>query len=137
MNKTIYSIIAMSLMFGLIFSAFSCREPSPPKAIVIVHDENGQAVEGARVIVKGPTSDSSHTVVYLASGPKLVADTSWTGEDGRVSYDFRYPSIYKVEVTKGSDRVHPYVRRGMGVLMLENDKTYIETIVINEQTVFN
>ncbi|HPG74032.1 MAG TPA: hypothetical protein PLM49_07050, partial [Bacteroidales bacterium] len=62
---------------------------------------------------------------------------SWTGEDGRVSYDFKYVSIYKVEVTKGTDRDNPFVRRGMGVLMLEEDKTYVETITINTQTVFN
>ncbi|HOE04491.1 MAG TPA: hypothetical protein PLZ52_04695 [Bacteroidales bacterium] len=136
MNKTIYTLIAASLVASLFFVAFSCKEPVPPKAIVIVEDEDGLPVEGAMVIVKAASSDSSHTVVYLASGPKLVADTSWTGEDGRVSYDFRYTSIYKVEVTKGTDRDHPFVRRGMGVLMLENDKTYTETITINEQTVF-
>lgn len=137
MNKRFYTLISTSLLAGLILLVFSCKEPINPKAIVIVQDEEGQPVEGAMVVVKAAPSDSSHTVVYLLSGPKLVADTSWTGEDGRVSYDFKYVSIYKVEVTKGTDRDNPFVRRGMGVLMLEEDKTYVETITINTQTVFN
>jgi len=137
MNKTIYSLILLSLFAGLFVFLQSCQEPNPPEAIIIVQDEDGQPVEGAMVVVKAAPSDSSHTVVYLLSGPKLVADTSWTDDSGQVSYEFKYQAIYKVEVTKGTDRDHPFVRRGLGVLMLENDKTYVETITINEQTVFN
>ncbi len=75
MRKTIYAVILLSLFAGLFVFLNSCKEPNPPEAIVIVQDEDGQPVEGAMVIVKAASSDSSHTVVYLLSGPKLVADT--------------------------------------------------------------
>jgi len=100
MNKTIYSLILLSLFAGLFVFLQSCQEPNPPEAIIIVQDEDGQPVEGAMVVVKAAPSDSSHTVVYLLSGPKLVADTSWTDDSGQVSYEFKYQAIYKVEVTK-------------------------------------
>ncbi|MCF0207474.1 MAG: hypothetical protein HUK15_08600, partial [Bacteroidales bacterium] len=68
---------------------------------------------------------------------KSVADTQYTKSDGTLEYSFKYESILKVEATKGTDRTHPFVRRGMGVLVLENNKTTDLTIEINEQTVFN
>jgi hypothetical protein len=55
---------------------------------------------------------------------------------GEVTYDFKYEAIYKVEVTVNSDRTHPFARRGVGVLILENDKTVESKIEVNEQTVF-
>ena len=137
MNKSIISLSISALIGILDFVSNSCKEPEPPRAIVLVLDENSEPVEGAMVIVKAADSDSSHTVVYLADGPKQIADTSWTDDNGKVSYEFRYESIYKVEVTKGTDRDHPFLRRGLGVLILENDKTFEEEITINEQTVFN
>lgn len=137
MNKRIISILIIAILGILVFGTNSCEEPEPPRAIVTVLDENGDPVEGAMVIVKAADSDSSHTVVYLANGPKAIADTSWTNDNGKVSYEFRYASIYKVEVTKGTDRDHPFVRRGLGVLILEEDKTFEEEITVNEQTVFN
>jgi hypothetical protein len=137
MNKRFYTFLIVAIFGGLLIWTNACKEPEPPKAMVIVVDESGDPVEGAMVVVKAADSDSSHTVVYLANGPKQIADTAWSNSDGKVNYDFRYEAIYKVEVTKGTDRDHPFVRRGLGVLILENDKVYEEQITINEQTVFN
>ncbi len=46
-----------------------------------------------------------------------------------------YEAIYRVEVTKWGDNNTP-TRKGVGVLILENDKTYEETVIITPQTSF-
>ncbi len=137
MKRFLNYAILLAVLSGVVFLSFSCKKPTPPKAVVYVIDENNKAVEGARVIVKAANSDSAHTMVYFLNETKRVADTSYSDKDGKVFYDFKYEAIYKVEVTKGTDRTHPFVRRGIGILILENNKTAESKIQINEQTVFN
>ncbi|MDR2835542.1 MAG: hypothetical protein LBV69_04995 [Bacteroidales bacterium] len=130
------AIISVSF-FGIILISNSCKQPKPPKAVVYVVDDNNVPVSNARVIVKAPTSNSGHqTVVYLEEGDKHIADTQLTNEEGKINYSFRYRAIYRVEVIKEKDNKHPQTRRGLGVLMLEDDKTIETTIRINEQTTF-
>lgn len=137
MKKNVAIILVLAVLFGAMCLTNGCRQPVCPKAIVRVVDTNKQPVEGAMVIVKANNSDSAHTMVYFKDETKSVADTQYTKSDGIIEYQFKYESIMKVEVTKGSDRSHPFIRRGMGVLVLENNKTADVTIEINEQTVFN
>lgn len=136
MKRFINVAIIIVILAGVVFVNYSCKPENPPKAVVFVVDENDEPVEEAMVVVKAANSDSSHTVVYLLNENKPVADTQYTNSDGKVFYDFKYESIYKVEVTKGTDRDHPFARRGIGILILENDKTIESKIEINEQTVF-
>lgn len=136
--KRILNIALLAVIVGgFVVVNYSCQPEDPPKAVVIVLDEDGLPVEEARVVVKAANSDSSHTVVYLLNEDKPVADTQYTDSDGKVYYDFKYEAIYKVEVTKGTDRDHPFTRRGIGILILENDKVVESTIEINEQTTFD
>ncbi|MFQ3579598.1 MAG: hypothetical protein SNJ71_05600 [Bacteroidales bacterium] len=137
MKKYLSLLVFAVILTGFIVFNQSCKQPAPPKAIVTVVDVNNKPVEGARVIVKSANSDSAHTVIYLLNEAKPVADTRYTNAEGKVFYDFKYEAIYRVEVTKGKDRENPFVRRGLGVLILENDKTAEITIEINDQTVFN
>lgn len=136
MKKFVNVAIIIAILAGVVSLNYSCKEPIPPKAVVTVVDENNEAIEEAMVIVKAANSDSAHTIVYLLNENKAVADTSWTDKEGKVYYDFKYESIYKVEVTVGTDREHPFARRGIGILILENDKTAECKIEVNEQTVF-
>ena len=136
MKKNIAIILALALVIGAMSFMSGCRQPRAPKAKVTIVDTNKQPVEGAMVIVKANNSDSAHTMVYLKDETKSIADTQYTKSDGVIEYEFKYESILKVEATKAADRNHP-IRRGMGVLVLENDKTAEVTIEINEQTVFN
>ncbi len=136
MKRIINIGIIAVVLAGVVFLNYSCKEEATPKAVVTVFDEDNNPVEEARVIVKAANSDSSHTVVYLLNEAKPVADTQWTDSDGKVYYDFKYEAIYKVEVTKNADRDHPFTRRGIGILILENDKTIESVIEVNEQTVF-
>ncbi|MDD2635149.1 MAG: hypothetical protein PHW82_06580 [Bacteroidales bacterium] len=135
MNR-ILNIVIIAIILTGVFVNYSCKPEDPPKAVVIVVDEDSNPVEEAVVVVRAAPSDSAHTIVYLLNEAKAVADTQYTDSEGKVYYDFKYESIYKVEVTKGSDRYNPFTRRGIGILILENDKTCETTIEINEQTVF-
>ncbi len=137
MNRILNIVIIAVILTGVVVFNYSCKPEDPPKAVVTVLDENNEPVEEAIVVVRAAPSDSAHTIVYLLNEAKAVADTQWTDSEGKVYYDFKYESIYKVEVTKGVDRQHPFTRRGIGILILENNKTYETTIEVNEQTVFN
>lgn len=136
--KKIFSIIVLLLIFcGIVIHTSSCKQPKAPKAVVYVIDDGNNPVEGARVVVKPQyTENGRPTIIYLESGDKAIADTQYTNDEGKINYDFRYRAIYKVEVLKGIDKNHPQVRRGLGTLMLEEDKTIEVKIRINEQTTF-
>ncbi|MDD4149190.1 MAG: hypothetical protein PHE33_04110 [Bacteroidales bacterium] len=136
MNKILNIVIIAAILAGVVVFNYSCKPEDPPKAVVTVVDEDNKPVEEARVIVRAANSDSEHTVVYLLNESKPVADTQLTDAEGKVYYDFKYESIYKIEVTKQADRQHLFARRGVGVLILENNKTYETKIEVNEQTVF-
>jgi hypothetical protein len=134
MKRNFLKILPVLVLSATISILFSCKEPEPPKAKITVVDQDGQLVDEAMVVIKAPDSDNASTRVYLSSGIKEIADTSFT-EDGVVRKEFLYESIYRVEVTKYGDNNTP-TRRGIGVLILENDETYEETITITPQTSF-
>ena len=137
MKKNVVIFLILALTLGATILIAGCRQPVPPKAIVRIVDVNKQPVENAMVIIKANNSDSAHTMVYFKDETKSIADTQYTKADGVLEYQFKYESILKVEATKAADRQNPFTRRGMGVLVLENNKTVDVTIEINEQTVFN
>jgi hypothetical protein len=135
MKRKLVSVFSLVIFAIIIASVSSCKDPEPPKAVIYVESQEGEAVSDARVIIRAADSDSTHTMVYLASGPKKISDTSYTDDEGKVRKDFMYEAIYRVEVTKSGDNNTP-LRKGVGVLILENDKTYEETIIITPQTSF-
>ncbi|MGC9330278.1 MAG: hypothetical protein ACP5DZ_00165 [Bacteroidales bacterium] len=132
MKQNYIKILPVLGLVLIMWGVFSCKDPEPPKAIIQVINENGEPVEEAMVVIRAPDSDSTHTRVYLASGVKEIADTSYTDSDGKVRKKFLYESIYRVEVTKYDNPT----LRGIGVLILETDKIYEETITITPQTTF-
>ncbi|MFP4663797.1 MAG: hypothetical protein ACLFM1_05170 [Bacteroidales bacterium] len=134
MKRNYIKILPALVLAATISLVFSCKDPEPPKAKITVIDQNDELVDEAMVVIKAADSDDTSTRIYLASGIKEIADTSYT-EDGVVRKEFLYESIYRVEVTKRGDNNTP-TRRGIGVLILENDKTYEETITITPQTSF-
>ncbi len=136
MKRSFFVSISIFIIIVAIFAMSSCSQPSNPKAVVTVVGENGQAIEEARVVVRAPISDSASTMIYLEDTNKPVADTSYTDRNGQVFYSFKYEAIYRVEVTVWGTHANPLTRRGLGVLILENDKTYETSITVNTQTVF-
>lgn len=135
MKRKTQSILVLFVFALIITAVSSCQDPVPPKAVIYVETQEGEPVDNAMVIIRAADSDSTHTMVYLADGPKKISDTSYTEKDGKVQKEFMYEAIYRVEVTKWGDNNTP-TRRGVGVLILENDKTYEETVIITPQTSF-
>jgi len=135
MKRKTQSILSLFIFAMIIAAVSSCKDPVPPKAVIYVETQEGEPVDEAMVIIRAADSDSTHTMVYLASGPKKISDTSYTDKEGKVRKDFMYEAIYRVEVTKWGDNNTP-TRKGVGVLILENDKTYEETVIITPQTSF-
>jgi hypothetical protein len=135
-KKVFYIAVVVVIFIGVMIGANSCSQPDPPKAVVKIIDESGEPVPNAMVIVKAPASDGKNPVIYFLNETKAIADTQWSDDNGKTYYDFKYKAIYRVEVTKDKDRTHPFIRRGIGVLTLEEDKTIEVSIKINEQTVF-
>ncbi|MEA3449330.1 MAG: hypothetical protein U9Q98_12920 [Bacteroidota bacterium] len=133
--KQYIKILRGIILTGVILTLFACPKTEPPKAIIKVINENGEPVEEAMVVIRAADSDSTHTRVYLSSGVKEIADTSYTDGDGKVRKKFLYESIYRVEVTKFGGYDNPTLR-GIGVLILETDEIYEETITITPQTTF-
>ncbi|MGM0648997.1 MAG: hypothetical protein ACQES1_00680 [Bacteroidota bacterium] len=134
--KQYYIKILRGVIFtGVILTLFACPKTEPPKAIISVYDQDGEPVEEAMVVIKATDSDSTSTRIYLSSGVKEIADTSYTDNEGKVRKIFLYESIYRVEVTKHGGYDNP-TRRGIGVLILEQDEIYEEDITITPQTTF-
>jgi hypothetical protein len=134
--KQYLKILHVLVLAGFMICVFgSCKETAPPKALIHVINEDGEGVEEAMVVIRASDSDSTATRVYLTSGVKEIADTSYTDDDGKVRKEFLYESIYRVEVTKYGSYNSPTLR-GIGVIILEDEKTYEETITITPQTTF-
>ncbi len=132
MNRKYQHIFVLAIVAIFLVFANACKKPQPPKATILVIDQEGKPVKKAMVVIKAADSDSTHTMVYLESGAKPIADTSFTKANGKVEKTFLYEAIYRVEVTKEGNPI----RKGIGVLVLENDKVYEETITITPQTTF-
>ncbi len=137
MKKAILILISVMIFGGMLILLTACPKPKNPTAKVYVIDEKGEPVEGAMVVVRAPVKDSAHTIIYTPDEDKPIADTSETDRSGEAFFTFKYEAIYRVEVTKYRDRRYPVDRRGLGILILEHNKTAEAKITINEQTVFN
>lgn len=106
----------------------SCKKPEPPKAIVTVTDQNKNAIEGAFVKVYPDVSSPTN---------EDVNDSTTTDASGKAKFEFKYEGILSVEAratkhsttTLGADTIITYY--GHSILILENDKTYEETVIIN------
>lgn len=111
----------------MVLSISSCREPSPPKAVITVLDANDKAIAGAEV------------TVYLSIGGAAYVDIDGEQQDiigitnssGTVTLDFKYEAIYDVSV-KVYDKDDDVIKTGDGVLILEEGKTYNEIIIARD-----
>ena len=115
----------------LIFGATSCKDPDLPKALVTVVTVSGVAVEGAEVTVY---SDPHHTneqgnVGYVDPQDTVLIYEAITNAEGQASFEFKYEAIYDVKATYVQESTNDTLK-GTGVLILENDKTYEEKVII-------
>lgn len=123
MKKFMFILLSIAVS-GMVFTS-CCKKPCPPKATVRVVDSQGNPVEGAQIIIQANEGNA----IYLKDGVKNQ-EISNTDESGTSKYEFRYEAIYNVKVIKSKDYSNPVERTGTGVLVLKEDKDFVETIVI-------
>ena len=135
--KRFYLISVIIGIFGLVLFN-SCKKPEPPKATVLV-TKDGVAQAGATVVVRAdPNTSTEHGDVGHVR-PDLREDglnmSSVTDGSGQVSFDFKYEAILRVYayiVPKKNDTIW-----GEGALILKEDDTYSETVILRYEIVPN
>ncbi len=130
MKTRLFSILGLLVIF-LMMETTSCKDPKPPKATVTVTSVSGSNIAGAVVTVY---SDPHHTndqgnVGYVDPVDTVLVYTATTDESGQASFEFKYEAIYDVSAWYLSESSNDTLK-GSGVLILENDKTYEETVII-------
>jgi hypothetical protein len=141
--KNIFVILAICL--GMAAFVSSCKKDKAPKAVVTVVNTAGDVVAGATVkiysdpryyneiVVNGTdTSYMYDPVGYYDPDLHELYDIQTTNSAGQTEHEFKYESIYNVEV-KFPYKVSTHVwdtLRGEGALILKLNETYQETITI-------
>ncbi|GAB4287325.1 MAG: hypothetical protein Kow0068_13130 [Marinilabiliales bacterium] len=132
-------IVILLVVSGYMIS--SCKKPKPPKAIVTVYngEANNVPVEGATVkVFSNPSlTDTSHQsdVGYVFPDSMILEVEGVTDEFGQVSFEFRYESILHVEAKLGVNKKDTLI--GYGALILKEDETYSETIIMKYKPTTN
>lgn len=130
------------LVFACLISITSCKDPDNPKAIVTVfngEDQSSPPVEGAIVRVYSDPSitDPSHlgSLGYVDPDSLKLEDIQTSDELGQTHHEFKYESILHVEAKfaiKKNDTLYGY-----GALILKDEETYVETIILKRQPAQN
>ena len=130
MKNTLRIITVITFVAVISIFSTSCKKDALPKATIKVIDETGEPVEEAKVIIKPIISEneSKAPVVYLKDKTVPIQVEGYTQSDGKISYEFKYEVIYRVEVEKTDRRG---TKKGTGALKLLYNKTVEETIRIN------
>lgn len=131
-------MLILSIIVSLIFSSVSCKKDHSPKAIVTVLMEDADGVkvpmEGAIVTVfvdptMYDTTHENYNAYIDAHQDSLIRqDQQITDELGQTHHTFHYESILHVQAKyaiKKKDTIYGY-----GALVLQEDKTYEETIIL-------
>lgn len=130
------------LVFSCLLSINSCKDPDQPKAIVSVfngEDAASPPVEGAivRVYSDPRITDPTHqgSIGYVDPDSLKLEDIQTTDELGQTHHEFKYESILHVEAKfaiKKNDTLYGY-----GALILKDEETYVETIILKRQPALN
>ena len=133
------SIVLLSLLFlFILFTSSRCKKEDPPKAIVLVVDEQGRPLAGATVkVYSDPTlySQDYPSVGYYDPDEKKLYDIKKTDASGKTYHDFKYESIYSVYAwyRKQISWNQYDTLKGWGALILKNNETYEEKIIVRSQ----
>ena len=129
--KTKHILIFGIFAVAIFVSVSSCKKPKPPKATVTVTSVNNVPIPNAIVKVY---SDPNHVndqgnVGYVDPVDTVLTYVSTTDNSGQAHFEFKYEAIYNVLASYKPESSSDTLK-GTGVLILENDKTYEETVII-------
>jgi len=136
-NTILILVVSSILLFGVL-NLSSCKELEAPKGVVSVVDTAGNPVVAARVRVFAKNGGQVYVDGSSAPIPELIA---YTDINGVVRFNFKYAGILSVEVSKSYEIIvgefDPYLKytwSGTGVLILEEDKTANESVILYHYT---
>ena len=126
-NSKIFNFIVFAFISLGVLTHSSCNDPEIPKANISVVKKDASnvnfPVEGATVKVKPTAPDCNWSDV----------DTiQYTDASGQVHFEFKYEMILDVEAEKQFDENLWY--SGVGILILKEDETYLETIILSVES---
>ncbi len=122
------TLLWISLLLGISFFMYSCKDPEPPKATIKVlnrFDKNRPVASAVvTVFANAPMGKVDPTI----DGD--IVKTAVTDGSGRVDFTFEAVSILSV---KAELAVSPGdTLFGVGVLRLQEDEVYEETVYLSE-----
>jgi hypothetical protein len=127
MIKRINIWLVLSLL--TLIAVQSCKDPESPKAVVTVKNgfDDNKLAEGVIVTVYvGPQNGKPGYVDPDSKTAKIVKNTD---ASGKCNFDFTLENILQV---KAEYPIPGDTLYGEGVLVLEEDKTYNETIFLRQ-----
>lgn len=132
-NSKILNFIVFAFISLGVLTLGSCNDPEKPQANISIVKKDASnvnfPVEGATVRIHPTAPDCNWTYV----------DTiQYTDASGQVHFEFEYEMILDVEAERQFDENLWY--SGVGILILKEDETYLETIILSvesDHSIFN
>ena len=128
-NSKILNFIVFAFIGLGVITLSSCPDPEKPIANISVVKKNESNVnipiEGATVRVHPTAPDCNWAII----------DTiQYTDASGQVHFEFEYEMILDVEAEKQFSVDPPVYFSGVGILILKEDETYSETIILSVES---
>lgn len=139
--RNYFLFIGIFLVFVIL--GMRCNKEKPPKAIVTVVDTLNKPVAGATVRIyadpkRYQSSDTTvhySTVGYFDPDQKQLYDIKITDSEGKTYHEFKYEAIFYVyayALKKIAWNKYDTLK-GYGALILRNDETYEEKIILRKK----
>ena len=137
-RSSILVLVFMIVMVGMI-TVQSCNKYENPKAVVTVlnGEDNNMPLEDVEVRVYSDPFDStflSHDA-YIDPDSLIKEDIQISDKMGKTYHEFRFESILHVEAKLVVSKTVTLI--GYGALVLKNDNTYNETVILKYKTISN
>lgn len=117
------------LSFVTLIAVQSCKDPEPPKAVVTVRNGFDGNKVAENVVVTVYVGAQNGKPGYVDPDNKTPDVKQTTDASGQCFFDFNVANILQVkaELPMSGDTLY-----GEGVLVLEEDKTYNETVYLRQ-----
>ncbi len=110
-------LITIFMSFGILFFSNCSKDIDKPKAVITVFDTDSLVVFYAKVRIWVENDNDNN----------IIDEVRYTDVHGKVYFESQYEAILDIRVEK-SDASK--LRIGKGVLILKEDETYYENIII-------
>lgn len=112
-------LVIIILLFS--FGGFSCRKPSPPKAIVITLDTAYKPMVNVKVTVFAQPNGS-----YVDPNDRVLNLIETTDLNGQARFTFKNEAILNVKAELGN----PVTLKATGMIILKEDQEIEKTLIL-------